>query len=195
MHIDPEQQQGFVEQQRVEQHHNIVRHLRSLPQEIRQPYDWAEFRRRAREKADVDSRNGVTNRRYAALAAAIVLFAVAIAAWVRLAPRGTPTLANMPAIPEFVAPPVAVESVDMRADAAERWLASLPSEPPVVRVGTRAAVAGLEDRVAQMDDLLSAARVEGIQPAKLAVLEQQRARLVKSLVQVRFAETLVAESR
>jgi hypothetical protein len=195
MHIDPEQRQGFVERQRVEQHHNIVRHLRSLPQETRQPYDWTEFRRRAREQAEIDYRHGVNNRRYAALAAAIVLVAVAIAAWVRLTPPGTPRLAEIPVFPEFVTPPVATESADMHADAAERWLASLPSEPPVVRVGTRAAVAGLEDRLAQLDDLLSAARVEGTQPAKLAALEQQRARLVNSLVQVRFAETLVAESR
>jgi hypothetical protein len=195
MHIDPEQRQGFVERQRVEQHQNIVRHLRNLPQEIRQPYDWAEFRRRAREKVEVESHRGANNRRYAALAAAIVLAAVAIAAWVRLARPGEPALTDITSVPEFEAPLVGIDTVDTRADAAERWLASLPSEPPVVRVGTRAAVAGLEDRVAQLDDLLSAARVEGTQPAKLAALEQQRARLVSSLVQVRFAETLVAESR
>ncbi len=81
------------------------------------------------------------------------------------------------------------------ANSAERWLAGLPDEPIVVRVGTRAAVAGLEDHIAQLDDVLSAARVEGAQPARLVALEEQRARLVKSLVQVRYAETLVAESR
>ncbi len=75
MHVDPEQRQGFVERYPVEQHHNIVRHLRSLPPEIRQPYDWAEFRRRAREKAEVESHHSANNRRYAALAAAIVLAA------------------------------------------------------------------------------------------------------------------------
>jgi hypothetical protein len=64
-----------------------------------------------------------------------------------------------------------------------------------VRVGTRAAVAGLEDRIAQLDDLLSEARVEGTQPASLVALQQQRARLVRSLAQVRYAETLVYESR
>jgi hypothetical protein len=187
----------------VEQHHNIVRHLRNLPQEIRQPYDWTEFRRRAREKAVAESRRGSDNRRYAVLAAVIVLAAVAIAAWVRLARPGASALTDSANVPEFQAPSFESEPLDLRvdaradarADAAERWLASLPSEPPVVRVGTRAAVAGLEDRLAQLDDLLSAARVEGTQPAKLAVLEQQRARLVNSLVQVRFAETLVAESR
>lgn len=195
MHNDPEQRQDFVERQRVEQHSNIVRHLRSLPQEMRQPYDWTEFRRRAREKSAVESRRRVSNRRYAALAAAIVLAAVAIAAWVRLSGPGPSLLTESDSVPGFETPPVATEMVDARADAAERWLASLPNEPPVVRVGTRAAVARLEDRVAQLDDLLSAARVEGTEPAKLAALEQQRARLVNSLVQVRFAETLVAESR
>ena len=71
----------------------------------------------------------------------------------------------------------------------------LPSEPGVVRVGTRSAVTGLEDRIAQLDDFLSAARVEGVQPATLADVEEQRALLIKSLVQVRYAETLVSELR
>jgi len=31
MYIDPEQRQGFVERQRMDQHHNIMRHLRALP--------------------------------------------------------------------------------------------------------------------------------------------------------------------
>ena len=82
-----------------------------------------------------------------------------------------------------------------RVNATETWLASLPNEPPVVHVGTRAAVTGLEDRIAQLDDILSEARVEGTQPANLMALEQQRARLVNSLAQVRYAETLVSVSR
>jgi hypothetical protein len=56
-------------------------------------------------------------------------------------------------------------------------------------------VAGLEDRIAQLDDLLSAARAEGAQPAALADMEQQRDLLVRSLWQVRYAEVLVADSR
>jgi hypothetical protein len=97
--------------------------------------------------------------------------------------------------PENTPASASPEELEKRADATERWLASLPSEPGVVRVGTQAAVAGLEDRIAQLDDLLSAARVEGAQPARLALLEQQRARLVNSLVQVRYAQTLVSASR
>ena len=176
MYIDPEQRQGFVERHKMEQQHNIVRHLRSLPQEIRQPYDWTEFRRRASRRR--------TNA-YAALAAALFLVVVGVAAWIRVIRPGTPELT-------YSGSP---DSVDSQVDAEERWLVSLPSEPIVVRVGTRAAVAGLEDRIAQLDDFLSAARVEGTQPAKLAAAEEQRARLVNSLVQVRYAETLVSQSR
>jgi len=184
MHDDPEQQQGI----------NIARHLRNLPQEIRQPYDWTEFRRRARERASRDARRSANVKRYAALAAVLVLVIVGVASWVRVGqPHRSVPIAGANGFEDDA--PILVDNVDSRADAAERWLASLPDEPVVVHVGTRAAVAGLEDRIAQVDDLLSAARVEGAQPARLSDLERQRARLVNSLVQVRYAETLVAESR
>lgn len=184
MHDDPEQRQGV----------SISRLLRSLPQEIRQPYDWTEFRRRSRERTNLDARRAASIEKYAALAAVLVLVIVGIASWAR-AGRSHLSIPVGSTSGFEDDPPVLVDNVDSRADAAERWLASLPDEPVVVHVGTRAAVAGLEDRIAQVDDLLSAARVEGTQPARLSALEQQRARLVNSLVQVRYAETLVAESR
>jgi hypothetical protein len=85
-------------------------------------------------------------------------------------------------------------NVDARSEAIESWLASLPREPAVVHVGTRAAVAGLEDRIAQVDDLLTSVRLEGARPDGLAVLQQERTRLVGSLAQVRYAEVVAAES-
>lgn len=205
MHIDPEQQQSPVAQGRVAQTHSIVRRLRSLPQEIQQPYDWAEFRRRERELAVSAARGDEINRRFAAVAAALVLAVVGIATWVHIArpnllasivghhaPAGNTAKA---AAEGAGSDPGAADRLDARADTAERWLASLPNEPGVVRVGTRAVVTGLEDRIAQLDDYLSAARIEGVQPARLADVEEQRARLVRSLVQVRYAETLVSASR
>jgi len=198
MYIDPEQRQGLIERRRMEQQHNIARHLRSLPQEIRQPYDWIEFRRRAsRQRTNAYAREGASKRKYAAIAAALFLVLVGVAAWVRVTRPFTPESIGSDAISGRDEPVSARDaaSVDSRVDAAERWLVSLPSEPVVVRVGTRAAVAGLEDRIAQLDDFLSAARAEGTQPAKLVAVEEQRARLVNSLVQVRYAETLASESR
>jgi hypothetical protein len=84
------------------------------------------------------------------------------------------------------------QSAPDRSRVVESWLASLPREPAVVRVGTRAAVAGLEDRIAQVDDLLTFGRLDGTQPDRLAALQQERAKLVGSLAQVRYAEFVAA---
>jgi hypothetical protein len=200
MYIDPEQQQGFVERLRMEQQQNIVRRLRNLPQEIRQPYDWTEFRRRARAQARAGERQRLNEAKRVAIAAALILIVVGVAAWLRMTRSSTSvlieTVAHAPGIESTESREAfAAGELNERAALAERWLASLPREPVVVHVGTRAAVTGLEDRIAQLDDVLSAARVEGTQPAKLVALEAQRVRLVNSLVQVRYAETLVAESR
>jgi hypothetical protein len=81
-----------------------------------------------------------------------------------------------------------------RSRAIESWLATLPQEPAVVRVGTRAAVAGLEDRIAQVDDLMTSMRIDGTRSDRLAALQQDRLRLVGSLAQVRYAEVVASRS-
>lgn len=178
----------------------IQHHLRSLPRELDQPYDWTEFRRRARERSATSARRDANTRAYLAVAATLVLTVVGMAAWMRFTRSGRPptvaghTLAET-GRPLFEGVADSAPDVDARANAAEHWLARLPSEPVVVRVGTRAAVTGLEDRIAQLDDYLSAARVARVQPAQLADVEEQRALLVRSLIEVSYAETLVAASR
>jgi len=82
----------------------------------------------------------------------------------------------------------------LRSRAIESWLATLPLVPAVVRVGTRAAVARLEDRIAQVDDLLTSVRLDGMPPDRLVALQQERFRLVGSLAQVRYAEVVASES-
>lgn len=79
-----------------------------------------------------------------------------------------------------------------RTRAIEGWLAGLPHDPVVVRVGTHVAVTSLQDQIAELDDLMSAERVAGAQPARLDSLEQQRAQLVSSLAQLRYAEMLAS---
>jgi len=64
----------------------------------------------------------------------------------------------------------------------------------VVRVGTRAAVAGLEDRIAQVDDLMTSMRIDGTRSDRLAALQRERLRLVGSLAQVRYAEVVASRS-
>ena len=213
MHIDPEQQQDPVVPRGRELTQDMVRdlldprhlerqktarRLRNLPQELEQPYDWAEFQQRAREHAVIVARRDAHHRTYLAAAAALVLVVLGLAAWIRLTRAdvkpAVATLTPLETNPPILESHADSDYVDRRADAAERWLVNLPSEPGVVRVGTRAVVSGLEDRIAQLDDYLSAARVEGVQPAALAGAEQQRALLVKSLAQVRYAQMLVAQA-
>lgn len=90
--------------------------------------------------------------------------------------------------------PGAAAAREERVAALERWLATLPDDPALVRVGSRAAVAGLEDRIAQLDDEISTERVLAARPTRLQAIQQERAQLVSSLAQVRYAETLAAES-
>ena len=79
-----------------------------------------------------------------------------------------------------------------QSKASERWLTHLPAEPAVMRVGTRIAVANLEDRIAWVDDVLSDESLDAVNPTHVGALEHERARLVNSLAQVRYAETLAA---
>ncbi len=62
-----------------------------------------------------------------------------------------------------------------------------------MRVVPRIAVAGLEDRIAWFDDALTEERLHGANADHLKVLQQERARLMASLAQVRYAESLVAD--
>ena len=166
----------------LDQQRSLARRLREMPDEAAQPYDWSEFQRRSGTR----TRPGPGLAGARALAAATVLALGVVAVWTRLG-GWSPQSARLT--------PEAAQALAGRTAAMEHWLASLPSEPAVVHVGTRAAVTGLEDRIAQVDDLLSAERLDEAHPARLLALQQARTRLVGALVQVRYAETLADESR
>jgi hypothetical protein len=235
--------------------------MRDLPAERQPPYDWVEFRRRAREREW--PRRSAVKWEHAAAAAGITVLIASMAMWGRsdhsrpeLASSGVTTApltaVNGPAAAhdtsapngatERSTPPSAsaqqgnaaatapngawtpeqlaqlneqvnatarqrAEAVSLAAQAAvsaqfaalgvapasRRWLAQQPAEPALVRVGSRLAVANLEDRIAWVDDALSDAEPGHADAAGLRVLRQERARLVGSLAQVRYAETLAAQ--
>ncbi len=206
---------------------DIARTLRELPAEAAPPYDFAEFRRRSRERS-VPGRQWVTWP-YAAAAAGLTAFVAAMAllgtnravpanddlgpavsgpATAAVAPGNAPADSSQPdgvASSQATGPRVggvassqaaeASATADdpfERARAAREWLARQPTEPALVRAGPRLTVTGLEDRIAWFDDALTDQRLHGATAAQLKVLQQERARLVSSLAQVRYAEALVA---
>lgn len=181
----------------------IARRLRARADETQDhaPYGWAEFKRR-RDVCAVAARPAgrIRPTLFAIAAAAAMLvagFAIATLSHYRasmLVPSGTVAKVTagadaghndtLPATPDRVA--------RQRTRALEGWLADLPHDPAVVRVGAHAAVSRLQDQIAALDDLMSAERAAGAQPARLDALEHQRTQLVSSLAQVQYAEMLAS---
>jgi hypothetical protein len=171
----------------------LLERLRDLPSGDA-PYSYSEFsyrhaRRRMRQ----------TQRPLRLLAAAV---AVVVAGWVvkhGLAPviGAVSTVADAPAPqnppPGFgPGPPAAGPSpVLLPTVNAERWLDTHPQRA-LVRVPAQMAVTELEDQIATMDDQLNAVRIAQPHTQQLALLQRDRAQLVESLAQVRYAQNLVA---
>ena len=94
-----------------------------------------------------------------------------------------------------VPPAVELRRDDVIDAAKLQWLARQPQDPALVMVGARAASMALEDRIAWYDDLLSDAQISGDSLGRVNAIQRQRAMLLQSLLQVRYAEQLVAASR
>jgi hypothetical protein len=161
--------------------------LHDLPDAARPPYEFSEFsrrysRRRVREK----------QRPLRLMAAAV---AVVVAGWVLrhgLAPVigevAMPTDAPMADAPPPGSAhwPVLLPTVN-----AESWLNEHPRQA-LVQVPAQMAVTELEDQIATLDDQLTAAQLSPPSARQLALLQRDRAQLVESLAQVRYAQNLVA---
>jgi len=192
----------------------IVNRLRELRNDDAAPYDWSEFKRRSQ-----DRRGSQWHR--TAIAASFVLVLAGIAGWMRFSAdheleqsadssngdsivgitgdtvyMGSHDSPDGEAIAAYHAsfgerPLMTWESRDAQR-ATSQWLAALPNEPAIVRVGTRGAVIDLEDHIALIDDMLNNAQVESAPPAQIHTLKRERAQLISSLARVRYAETLAA---
>lgn len=171
----------------------IARRLRALADDSNEtPYEWAEFQRRRRARSTAAAlirRNRPAAAAIAAAAALVAGFAIA-----NLSHHRIPVAARVGASGGVEPAATPGLSAQERTRALEGWLAHLPRDPAVVRVGTHAAVTSLQDQIAVLDDLMSAERVAGAQPGSLDALERQRAQLVSSLVQVQYAEMLASAS-
>lgn len=175
----------------------IARRLRAAGDESSEaPYDWTEFRRRRHRSrlTHAIERNFERNRPAAIAAAIVAAVVVTVLPFVRSTRQHAPTLAPAHAPLDR---PAAGTAASNRRDhertrAIEGWLAGLPHDRVLMRVGTHAAVTSLQDQIAALDDLMSSERVAGAQPSRLETLEQQRAQLVSSLAQLQYAEMLAS---
>ena len=150
------------------------------------PYDFAAFEARvaaARRRVLAGQRVGV---------AALGAVSIAMLSLLLVSARQRPALATEAAaiVSTGANPGDAALSTVMD----ESWLRHLPQEPAVARVSTRAPVGMLQDRIAWLDDSLSAALQEQAAHGEVLRLRSERAQLVDALVRVRYAEQLSADA-
>lgn len=162
--------------------------LRALSAASPPPFDFAELQRRTGSlRARRTARPGWTALPRAAVpvAAALCALLAGAALWSRVRTERATHATH-------VVHTVGTGQAPLAAPPAS-WPAQVPQEPAIVRVSTRLAVTDLEDRIAAVDDVLSAEQVDGAAAARLTDLRSTRERLMRSLVQVRYAEYLMAE--
>jgi hypothetical protein len=158
----------------------LIQRLRDLP-DGPPPYDYSEFSHRYSRR-----RRQQTPRPLRLLALALVVMG---AGW--LLRHGVSPLQPPDGEPEGPVPaaqwPVLLPTVN-----AEHWLTEHPRQV-LVKVPAQMAVTELEDQIATIDDQLNAERLEPAQAKQLTLLQRDRAQLVESLAQVRYAQNLVAD--
>ncbi len=169
----------------------IGQKLRRLPGDSTPPMPWQEFKRRQlRRRARVHAEQ----RRQFALVAGVALVMIgALVSGRYLAPVMGSAASGVVGTASRPAAIVASDEAAASSVASERWLAAQPAEPVIVRVGTRAAVMGLEDRIAWVDDALTSMRAQGGQLEPAHALQHERDQLINSLAQVRYAESLASD--
>jgi len=161
----------------------VARALRALP-ELAPPADgWARLARRL-ERGAAGARPASARPAVALAIAAATLAIAALALWPALerGTRATPAPAAAPAADE--APELAARSAGL-----ERLLGALPPAR-ATRASTAQTAALLEDRIALVDERLSATADESLPPAATEALLRERVALLDSLVRVRAAESV-----
>jgi hypothetical protein len=170
----------------------LLERLRDLPAES-PPYDYSEFSHRYSRR-----RRQQSQRPLRLLALALVVMG---AGWLLrhgVAPLlgEVATLADAP-VPQSLPPegepggPPVRSAVLLPTVNAEDWLTEHPRQA-LVKVPAQMAVTELEDQIATIDDQLNAERLESAQAKQLTLLQRDRAQLVESLAQVRYAQNLIS---
>jgi hypothetical protein len=190
----------------------VAQKLRELPNEAPPPFDWSKLQRRMQTKSARGLVRGraiaehaeARARRALAVITSVAVIAVAVLVSSRIErgggvpremrPDAQGARLMQPGAQLSAAREIQADALLARANGAEQWLADRPDDSALVHVSTHLAVANLEDRIASMDDLLNSERLQHAYPSRLRALQLQRAQLVDSLAQVRYAEMLVEET-
>lgn len=168
--------------------------LRVLPDPEPPPHVWERIR------ADLDAmpparRPGATFRRWCgggAMAASVALAAL----WLL---GGQPGALDDPELPPSTTvstptgndrplAPVNYASLVAESERLERMLGRLPAQRSLMNASTAQAIAGLEDRIAWLDQQITLAAARGVAPEQRMMLWNQRVEMMNALLHVRYAQ-------
>jgi hypothetical protein len=93
-----------------------------------------------------------------------------------------------PNAPHFTATPVSYVSLVEQSGRLDQLLAELPAQRPLMTGATASTIAGLEDRIAFLDEQLAFSAAGKVPVPQRAALWSDRVELMNALVSVRYAE-------
>jgi hypothetical protein len=170
------------------QHRELQKRLRDLDDTMPPRAVW----QRIREQAEAEGllRQSAARRRTvwmsaAGLAAAAALVAIMLPT---LLTKPTETFPVVPTnLPTNTTQLTTLQTLMVQSRQLESDLRSLPDAPSVMRVGTIATISELENRIAAIDYQLNDPAVQ-MTPADRELFWRERVRLMKSLLQLRYAQ-------
>jgi hypothetical protein len=128
----------------------------------------------------------------ASVAAAVATAAIVYVATSGQSPRPVvttaPLAANETSAPPVTATPVSYVSLVEESGRLDQLLAELPAQRPLMTGATASTIAGLEDRIAFLDEQLAFSAAGKLPVPQRAALWSDRVEVMTALVSVRYAE-------
>ena len=174
----------------ADEHAALVRELKALPDTMPPRVVWQRIREQAEAEGLVRARHA---RRRAAWYTGVGVAAAALVAAFMLPGMLQDSDRPMPTVPldagaESGIPLNTLQALMTESRQIESNLRALPDAPRVQRAGTMATISDLEDRIAAIDYQLNDPDVR-MSDADRELFWRERVRLMKSLLQLRYAQT------
>ena len=174
----------------AEEHAALERKLTALPDTMPPRVVWQRIREQAEAEGLVTERGlGKRTTWYTGVGlAAAALVAAFMLPGLLKDPAGTMPTVPTDMSPESEVPLNTLQTLMTESRQLERSLRALPDAPRVQRASTMATISDLEDRIAAIDYQLNDPNVR-MSDADRELFWRERVRLMKSLLQLRYAQT------
>ena len=179
----------------ADEHAALQKGLRALPDTMPPRVVWQRIREQAEAEGLIEEKGRAKRSTWYTgfgLAAAALVVAVMVPVLMQGPDGGTSPDGSLPTVPTDVGttPPMpltTLQTLMTESRELESTLRALPDAPRVQRAGTLATISDLEDRIAAIDYQLNDPEVQ-MSPEDTELFWRERVRLMKSLLQLRYAQ-------